>query len=139
DLYIGFEDFWAESGSFQPRFFPAAEDATPPSQRRSWVVGNGNGAAPNVANLGDPNNDVVGIIDDLNPTIAGNWMFRANGIPSLPDPCPATRTRTPTATPTNTPTVTPAVTPRLVVHILFQGMATTTPNPRYTTDTVTTT
>src|SRR5439155_4620845 len=38
-----------------------------------------------------------------------------------------------------TPTNTPAVTPQLVVHILFQGMPTTTPNPRYTTDTVTTT
>jgi len=131
DLYIGFEDFWAESGSFQPRFFPAAEDATAPSQHRSWVVGNGNGAAPNVANLGDPINDTAGVIDDLNPTIPGNWMIRASGITSLPDPCPATRTATATAT------ATPAVTPQLVVHILFQGI--TAPSARYTTDTLTTT
>jgi hypothetical protein len=130
DLYIGFEDFWAESGSFQPRMFPAAEDSSPPSQVRSWVVGNGNGAAPNVANLGDPVNDTVGTIDSFG--LPGNWMIRASGSTSLPDPCPAT------STPTATATSTPAVTPQLRVHVLFQGIA--TPNPvRYVTDTVTTT
>src|SRR4029077_5255020 len=121
DLYIGFEDFWAESGSFQPRMFPAAIDESPTSQVRSWVAGRSTGAAPDVANIA--NNDVRGTIDSFG--LPGNWMIRASGISSLPDPCPATRTPTPVAT------------PQLVVHILFQGI--NTPSPRYTTDTLTAT
>src|SRR5205823_5329806 len=122
------EDFWAESGSFQPRMFPAAIDESPPSQVRSWVAGMSTGAAPDVSNIA--NNDVRGTIDSFG--LPGNWMIRARGISSLPGPCPSTRTPTPTFTPT------PASTPQLVVHILFQGIA--TPNPvKYITDTVTTT
>src|SRR5204863_9696018 len=74
DLYLGFEDTYAESGNYTPRLFPAAEDTTT-TQVRSWVVGMGNGTPPDKANLA--NNDVIGTIDSFG--LPGNWMIRANG------------------------------------------------------------
>src|SRR5207248_4579507 len=71
DIYIGFEDAWAESG-FTPRRFPAAQDTTN-TQVRSWIAAMGSGAAPDYNNLG--NNDSIGVIDQFG--LPGNWMIRA--------------------------------------------------------------
>src|SRR5207248_666058 len=72
DIYIGFEDAWAEGG-YTPMLLPAAQDSTPPSQVRSWMINNYN-AAPFLDDLGA--NYQIGIIDTLNPPLAGNWMIR---------------------------------------------------------------
>lgn len=95
DIYIGFEDFWAEPG-YQPRLFPAAIDKTQ-TQQRSWIAGMGSGAPPDRDNLGG--NDLLGTIENLSGgSISGNWIIRAYGNDALP------LTRTPTLTPTRTPT-----------------------------------
>ena len=39
DIYLGFEDTWAEAGDFQPRLFPAAIDTSSGTQMRSWIAG----------------------------------------------------------------------------------------------------
>jgi hypothetical protein len=97
DLYIGFEDQWAEAG-FSPRLYPASQDTTDP-QVRSWVAAMGDGAAPNLNNLGA--NDLLGTLDTLG--LPGNFMIRA-GANALGVPC---STSTPTVTPGG-PTLTPA-------------------------------
>src|SRR5439155_9966650 len=110
DIYLGFEDYWAEQG-FVPRLLPTARDTTPPSQLRSWFAGMAGGSPPNVDSLGS--NNILGVAESLG--ISGNWMIRASGTSSLPDPCPTTNTPTITPTVTNTPTLTdtPTVTPTL--------------------------
>ena len=104
DIYIGFEDFWAEPG-FTPKRFPAAIDTTA-SQLRSWVIAMASGAAPNRDNLAL--DDSRGTIETLSGgTISGNWMIRASGTNSLLSTSTPTRTSTATATSTNSPTATP--------------------------------
>ena len=105
DLYIGFEDFWAEPG-YTPKLYPAAIDTTA-TQDRSWVIAMGSGAAPDRDNLA--NNDQMGTIDDLSGgALTGNWMIRASGDTGAGGGCPASSTPTNTSVPTNTtvPTVT---------------------------------
>jgi len=90
DLYLGFEDFWAEGG-YTPKLYPAAIDTTAPHQVRSWIAAMGSGAAPDINNLG--NNDTIGTIDDLSGgTLVGNWLIRASGSSALVGGCPPTRT-----------------------------------------------
>src|SRR5207248_4885757 len=50
DIYLGFEDFWAEPG-WTPENYPAALDQTA-SQARSWLAAMSSGAPPNRTNLG---------------------------------------------------------------------------------------
>jgi hypothetical protein len=120
DLYVGFEDFWAEPG-FTPALFPAAIDENPPSQLRSWVAANSSGAPPDINNIG--NNDSVGTIEDLSGgALSGNWLIRASGDTALVGGCPPTSTPgvpTDTATPTTAPeTATPTVTATATVCTL---------------------
>src|SRR5205823_6116676 len=51
DIYLGFEDYWAEGG-FNPRLYPAPIDTTPPSRLRSWLAANSTGDPPNITNIG---------------------------------------------------------------------------------------
>jgi hypothetical protein len=81
DIYIGFEDIWAEQG-YSPRLYPAPIDTTPPSRVRSWVAGMSNGAPPDITNIG--NNTYLGTIDAAG--YPGNWMIRATGGMSCPAP-----------------------------------------------------
>ena len=118
DIYLGFEDYWAEGG-YQPLLYPAAID-TDASQGRSWVAGMSNGNPPDINNLG--NNDLIGTIDSFG--LPGNWMIRASGDTgaivycptNTPEPATATATTVPptaTATsvpPTDTETPVPVVT-----------------------------
>jgi hypothetical protein len=120
DIYVGFEDFWAEPG-YTPKLYPTAIDTTPPSRVRSWVVAMGSGDPPDISNLG--NNDVIGTIDSFG--YAGNWLIRASGNTGSGGGCPATST--PTRTPTNTPTRTPTT-----------GTGTATPCPMNFSDVSTT-
>jgi hypothetical protein len=128
DLYVGFEDFWAEAG-FSPRLFPAALDQDN-SQQRSWVIAPSSGA-PDITNLG--NNATRGLIDSFG--LAGNWMIRVSGDTGLGvcpsatptnTPLPATNTATATATSTETATHTATATPTrvLVGHVTWQGRPT---------------
>lgn len=88
DLYVGWEDTWAEGGP-SPREYIAATDETQP-QHRSWIIGNTTCCTPNIANLAA--NNYRHRIDDFNP---GNLMVRL-----LADSyTPATPTPVPTATP----------------------------------------
>jgi hypothetical protein len=73
DLYIGFEDYWAEPG-YTPAQFPAAQDIDA-SQLRSWFVYRTGGLPPNIIDLSA--NDVLGIIDNFQ--YPGNWLIRATG------------------------------------------------------------
>ena len=72
DVYIGWEDKWAEGG-VSPRMYPAAIDESA-SQARSWVAANTTGSTPDVVNLG--NNEVLSLIDSLG--LPGNFMIRGN-------------------------------------------------------------
>jgi hypothetical protein len=101
DIYIGFEDYWAERGH-SPRLFPAAQDTTWPTQGRSWVGAMAQPGIPDIYSLG--NNSYSGYIDSLG--LPGNWLIRASGESALPGNCPPTGTPTVTATPTITPTAT---------------------------------
>jgi hypothetical protein len=97
DLYVGWEDLWAESGP-SPLIYVAAKDNTAP-QRRSWFAGNRYSYTPNISNLGA--NYYLGLEDDF--TTPGNYMVRAIGdtfTPATPTPAP---TNTPTSTPTPVP------------------------------------
>src|SRR5688500_893251 len=92
DIYIGWEDKWAEGG-IGPRMFPAAIDETA-SQRRSWVAANSTVRTPDVVTLG--NNEVVDLIDTLG--LPGNFMIRGNVTPApvvtptpIPPRCPGER------------------------------------------------
>jgi hypothetical protein len=93
DIYLGFEDYFAEAGH-TPKGYPAALDTTAPHRGRSWVVGKASGAAPDVNNLA--NNEVVNTIDNLG--LPGDWLIRASGQTNI--------TPTPTSTSTSTPTQT---------------------------------
>jgi len=116
DLYIGFEDQWAEPG-VAPRMYPASQDYTR-SQGRSWIGAQSAAPyVPNIANLGA--NDHLQL-EDLDG-YPGNWLIRA-GATSYDPPTattgPVTATPTLTATPvppsaTATPpaTLTPAASP----------------------------
>ena len=92
DIYIGWEDKWAEGG-VTPRMFPAALDETVP-QGRSWIAAASTGGTPDVVTLG--NNDVVDTIDNLG--LPGNFMIRGNVTPAsvvtptpIPPRCPGER------------------------------------------------
>lgn len=91
DIYIGFEDLWAENG-YSPRLYPASLDTTPPSRGRSWLAAMANGSPPNVNNLGA--NTVLETIDAAG--LPGNFMIRATGSTGQ-TACP------PSPTPTSTP------------------------------------
>src|SRR5436190_5769174 len=122
DIYLGFEDYWAEHG-FVPRLIPVARDTTPPSQMRSWFAGMADGSPPNVDSLGG--NNIVGVAESLG--ISGNWMIRASGTSSLPDPCPITNTPTITRTPIDTPTITVSPTPTITRTPSYTPTITNTP------------
>jgi Concanavalin A-like lectin/glucanases superfamily/Kelch motif len=101
DIYIGFENYWANSGS-RPQLFPVALDRDT-SQHRSWVIANSNGAAPDRNILS--NNNRLSTIDEWG--FPGNWMIRASGTSSVPNPCnPGTPAPTATSTSTNISTST---------------------------------
>ncbi|MEO8289181.1 MAG: S-layer homology domain-containing protein [Chloroflexota bacterium] len=101
DLYVGWEDKWAESGP-SPLEYVAATDETH-SQHRSWLIANTVCCSPNIYNLGA--NDYRYVLDDLGP--GGNLMVRL-----LADSyTPATPTSTPTNLPVSTPTTPPTLTP----------------------------
>lgn len=72
DVYIGWEDKWAEAG-VSPRMYPAAIDESA-SQRRSWIAANSSGPTPDVVTLG--NNEVLSLADSLG--LPGNFMIRGN-------------------------------------------------------------
>jgi len=74
DIYVGFEDYWAEGG-YLPLIYPAAIDTSSASHMSSWVVAD-SGGAPDVDNLAY--NSMIGVIDDL-AGLPGNWLIRANG------------------------------------------------------------
>ena len=74
DIYIGFSDTY-NSGGFNGSNYPAPDDTTT-TNVRSWVAADGTND-PNYNNLGG--NSTLGVIDDLNPTLAGNWVIRASG------------------------------------------------------------
>src|SRR5205085_5300730 len=74
DLYIGFEDKFAESPGHTPENYPAALDQTA-SQGRSWVAAMTTAANPDLTTLS--NNDFLETIDAAG--LPGNWMIRANG------------------------------------------------------------
>ena len=91
DVYIGFEDAWAEGG-YSPAMYPALLDRTA-SRHRSWVIGNGT-LLPDRNDLG-ANRDVIPL-DSADP---GNWMIRGSGTfceSGTPQP---TQTRPPAPTP----------------------------------------
>ncbi len=97
DIYVGFEDFWAEA-SHQPKFYPAALDSSSGTQNRSFLAAMGSGANPDRNNLG--NNDLIGTIENVSGnSISGNWLIRATGDGSGAN----TETITPTSTPSPTP------------------------------------
>jgi hypothetical protein len=95
DLYIGWEDLWAETRP-SPQEFPAAIDTTS-SSGNSWVVADQGSSAPNITNL-EANSELY-TVDEIG--FPGNWMIRASG--SSADPV----TPTPQATATPEPTATP--------------------------------
>lgn len=101
DIYVGFEDKWAER-AYYPALYPVAQDTTPPSQVRSWLIARVYGSyTPDIYNLA--NNLTREHIDNSYP---GNFLIRATGRSSLPGYCPPTYTPTATGTRTNTPTAT---------------------------------
>jgi plastocyanin/subtilisin-like proprotein convertase family protein len=106
DIYIGFEDSWAESLPYRRNH--VAQDTNNSTARRSWVASGGN-----YAYIDDLSwNSTLGIIDDVSPSYPGNWMIRASGTTALPGGCPPTPTGTLTYTPTGTqPTSTRTATP----------------------------
>ena len=63
DLYVGWEDTWAEGGP-SPREYIAATDETQP-QHRSWIIGKTTCCTPNIANLAA--NDYRHRIDAFQP------------------------------------------------------------------------
>ena len=63
--------------------FPAAIDQTSPSAFRSWIAG-GDPGTVDVNNMGAAALPPA-IIDTLAPTLAGNWLVRANGR-AVPEP-----------------------------------------------------
>ena len=94
DLYVGYEDAWAEGG-FAPAMYPSLVDRTA-SQHRSWVVGNGT-LLPDREDIG-ANRDIIPL-DSADP---GNLMIRASGsvcVPGTPGPPQPTQTRPAIPTP----------------------------------------
>lgn len=98
DLYIGWEDYWAESQP-HPRLYPATVDTTV-SHRRSYIAANSNSCSPNIRNLGV--NQVLNLVDNISGLNPANLFVRAYGNDSI----------LPTATPTAMPTVTATPIPR---------------------------
>lgn len=74
DVLIGVIDRFVQSGVTPPTF-PAAIDITA-SQQRSWIVG---WIADPPASPTLPSDGSMFLIDDLLPSIAGNWMIRGFG------------------------------------------------------------
>lgn len=74
DVLIGVIDRFVESGVTPPTF-PAAVDTTA-SQQRSWIVG-WVADPPSPPTL--PSDGAMLLLDDLLPSIAGNWMIRGFG------------------------------------------------------------
>jgi hypothetical protein len=89
DIYIGWEDRWAESGP-SPIQYIGTQDTNAP-QQRSWFSGPQYlGQAPSITNLGS--NYYLGRVEVLfGSGFAGNWMVRASGSstdPATPTPEP---------------------------------------------------
>lgn len=124
DIYIGFEDYWAEKSPTD--FMPGAID-TNDSHRRSWLISNG-GPPLDIYNLG--NNEFRDLIDDWPGGLSGNWMIRASTDP----PATATATEIASETPTRTLTSTATYTPMKT----STAMATATSSPTATYDSTTT-
>ena len=82
DIYIGFEDLWAEAG-YTPYIYPVAVDTGHP-QHQSWFITNSDHTAPDVNTL--TNNDSFEKIDALG--LPGNFMIRANEQSGNPPPNP---------------------------------------------------
>jgi hypothetical protein len=137
DIYVGFEDFWAEAG-FTPKLFPAAIDTSSASQQRSWIAAMGDGSPPDLTNLS--NNDILDTVDNL-AGLPGNWLIRASGQTGLvvcASPTvasTATRTSVPTSVPnTATRTSVPAGTATNTPPSVASATSTsTTPQPTSTT------
>ncbi|MEP7042273.1 MAG: hypothetical protein ABI843_04390, partial [Dokdonella sp.] len=74
DVYIGFVDQWALTGSFTPRLFPTSLDESA-SQGMSYLSSVSNPPV-DIVNLG--NNDINGTIADIEQgALDGNWLIRA--------------------------------------------------------------
>ena len=58
-LLVAVASVFAEAG-FTPRLFPAAHDASPPSQHRSWVIGMNDGTIWSSADSGESFRQIVG-------------------------------------------------------------------------------
>lgn len=91
DLYVGWEDQWAEGGP-SPLEYVAAIDETQ-SQHRSWLIARTECCSPSISNLGS--NDYRKTLDQAG--YPGNLMIRLIVDSYTP----------PTATPTSTPTPIP--------------------------------
>jgi hypothetical protein len=116
DLYIGFEDAWAENG-YTPLLYPGAIDTSTPHNLRSWVAAMGDGSAPDYTNIG--NNDVIGTIEDVSAgSLSGNWLIRAGG---------TTGAGCATLAPTNTATAPAATSTRTATSAVASSTRTTAP------------
>jgi hypothetical protein len=99
DLYVGWEDQWADNG-YVPREYSAAVDTTHP-QHRSWSIAETYSYTPNIYNLAV--NDSRHRLDDFDP---GNLLVRLLGdtySPATATPVPPTPTHTPVPTATPIP------------------------------------
>ncbi|MBN8727281.1 MAG: S8 family serine peptidase [Xanthomonadales bacterium] len=77
DVYIGFEDSWADGG-FTPPLYPGALDTDSGTSNRAYIVANDSGDTPDKENLGA--NDYVETIEEASGNaFSGNWMIRGNG------------------------------------------------------------
>jgi hypothetical protein len=77
DVYVGFTDHWASSGTFSPFLHVGAVDTTPPSAGNSWISATTTAGTPtDLVNLA--NNDLTETSDAAFAT-GTNWMIRATG------------------------------------------------------------
>lgn len=74
DIYVGFENAWAEQGS-TPSLFAAAEDTSYLDYGAAYLYGMADGSPPYLLNLA--NNSLGGSLDDLGAP--GNLLIRASG------------------------------------------------------------
>ena len=76
DVYIGFEDTWADGG-VSPALYPGAIDDSS-TALRSYIVANDSGATPDKDDL-SVNDYVLTIEDASGGAFTGAWMIRGNG------------------------------------------------------------
>lgn len=89
DLYVGWEDQWAESGPAPFSYVALLDESSP--QRASYVVADRSNYAPNISNLGA--NDYVSLISMDEFGAEGNLFIHATVAEYVPEPprCPGER------------------------------------------------